>query len=244
MTPELTVALISGGVALLLALLAVWGQSRARRAEAELARVRAAEERELAAARSFEPLIRAAYDLQSRLYNILQRNLLGRFFDRGDEQERSYVVESTVYVLAQYFAWTEILRGAIQRVDLAQDERTRQLTLLQDRIYSAFQTDGFARPLRVFAFEARAIGERLIRDGSRGLECLGYAPFLNSEETRMDPLIEALREDVRSLSGHLQEARPRLASLQNAVVDLLEFLDPEHIRNPPEHLSKVPANGF
>ena len=244
MSSGLVVAIISGAVALLAAGLAVWGQTRATRLEAKLGRLQSEEERRAAeertAARYFEPLIRAADDLQSRLYNILQLNLVDTYLDRGDERERSYVVDSTSYVIAQYFAWTEIVRRAIQYVDLAQDDRTRQLTLLQDDVYSIFQSDDLARPLRVFAGEQRAIGERLIRDGPRGLECLGYAAFLDSEEARRDPLIDAIRQDVRRLPQDLPDARPRLVALQQALIDLLEFLDPDYVRSPRERRSKVP----
>jgi hypothetical protein len=44
---------------------------------------------------------------------------------------------------------------------------------------------------------------------------------------------------VRDLSAQLTIARPRLVALQNALVDLLTFLDPDFIRFPQERRTKV-----
>lgn len=32
---------------------------------------------------------------------------------------------STVYLIAQYFAWTEIIRTDVQHIDLGKDDKTR-----------------------------------------------------------------------------------------------------------------------
>lgn len=244
MRTELVVALISAAVALASAEFTFWGQARTTRLEAELESLRLAEQRRFEAERTVaryrEPLARAAYDLQSRLYYILQQNLLAVYYDKGDERERSYVVDNTAFLVAQYFAWTEIVRRDIQYIDLGQDEQTRRLARLQDEIYSVFQTDGFGRLFRVFAGEQRAIGERMVREGPRDLECLGYAAYLDQVAKGSDRLIKALRGEVRAVSAHLPAARPRLVALQLALGDLLAFLDPYFIRFPKEHRTKAP----
>jgi hypothetical protein len=110
---------------------------------------------------------------------------------------------------------------------------------LQDEIYTQFQTDRFDKMFRVFAGEQRAIGERMIRDGARGPECVGYATFLDQLSKAPDPLFQSIRDDVQNLSFRLQEARPRLVALQNALIDLLAFLDPGFVRFPKEKRTKV-----
>ena len=243
MKTELLVAMISGAVALSAGALAVWGQFRSARLAAEMEELRLAEQRhiesEKALSRYREPLARAAYDLQSRLYNILEQGLIAAYFDNGDERERSYVVDNTAFLIAQYLAWTEIIRRDIQYIDLGQDEETRKLARLQDGIYAIFQTDRFNRIFRIFAGEQRAIGERMIRDAERGPECAGYAAFLDQLAKAPDPLLEPIREDVRNLSTRFQDARPRLGALQNALIDLLAFLDPNFIRFPADRRNKV-----
>lgn len=228
MNTELLVAIISSAVALSAGALAVWGQFKSARLAAEMEELSLAEQRriesEKALSRYREPLARATYDLQSRLYNILKQGLISAYFDNGDERERSYVVDNTAFLIAQYLAWTEIIRRDIQYIDLGQDEQTRQLARLQDDIYALFQTDRFNRIFRIFAGEQRAIGEQMIRNVGRGPECAGYAAFLDQLAKTSDPLLELIQEDVRNLSTRLQEARPRLIALQNALIDLLAFL--------------------
>ena len=235
MTNELLIALISGAVALFAAALAVWGQFRSARVSAELERIRLTEQKRIESeetlSRYREPLARAAYDLQSRLYNILEQNLIAAYFDNGGERERSYVVENTAFLVAQYFAWTEIIRRDIQFIDLGQDDQTRELARLQDEIYALFQTDAYGRTCRIFAGEQRAIGERMIRDGSRWPECAGYGAFLDQLTRNPDPLLEPVRQDVRRLSTELVAARPRLVALK--------FLDSDFIRFPRDRRSKV-----
>jgi hypothetical protein len=242
-TTDLVIALVSGAVALAAGALAVWGQFRSTRLSAKLEALRLGEQRriesEKALSRYREPLARSAYDLQSRLYNILEQGLVRVYLDKGNKRERSYVVENTTFLLAQYLAWTEIIRREIQFIDLGEDEQTRQLARLQDDIYSLLQTDGFGRPFRIFAGEQRAIGESMICEGVRGLECVGYATFLDGLAKFPDALLEPIREDVRNLSARLAEARPRLVALQNALIDLLAFLDPEFIRFPEDRRWKI-----
>lgn len=246
MDPTLIVALISGGVALVSAAVSVWGGTRTTRLSAQLKDVQRAEarraEREKTTARYREPLARAAYDLQSRLYNILEQNLLS-YVHTGDDRERSYVVDNTAFLLAQYFAWTEIVRRDIQYIDLGLDEETRRLARLQDDISSVCQMDRLGRIFRVFAGEQRALGERMIvRDGRRRLECLGYAAYLEHIARGSDLLTDRLREDVRAMSARPDEARPRLVTMQHALIDLLAFLDPRFVRFPEDRRTKAPLS--
>jgi hypothetical protein len=240
---ELLIAFISGGVALSAATLSVWGQFETSRISANVEDLRRAAERrielEKATSRYREPLARATYDLQSRLYNILEQGLAHVYIDNGDERERSYVIDNTAFLVAQYFAWTEIIRRDVQYIDLGQDSQTRKLAQLQDDIYALFQTDQFDRMFRVFAGEQRAIGERMIRDGPRGPECVGYGAFLDQLAKSPDPLLEPVRQNVQALSTKFEVARPRLVGLQNALIDLLAYLDPHFIRFPEEQRTKV-----
>jgi hypothetical protein len=58
-----------------------------------------------------EPLVSAAFDLQSRLFNILEQHFLLNYLgQRADEHRRKVALESTLYWFAQYFCWREILR--------------------------------------------------------------------------------------------------------------------------------------
>jgi hypothetical protein len=243
MNTELIIALISAAVAIVSAILAIWGQMKSARLAVELEDLRAAEnrrlEREKSVARYREPLGRAAYDLQSRLYNIIQQKFIKVYLDNGSERERTYAIKNTVFLAAQYFAWTEIIRRDIQFLDLGADDKTRELARLQDRIYSLWQTDAYGPLFRVFAGEQRALGEEMICDSARGPNCMGYAVFLEETKQTKDQLLNALKADVQDLSSRLPEARVRLIAIQNALIDLLDFLDPNFIRFPKERRTKI-----
>jgi hypothetical protein len=98
---ELTVALIAGAVALASAAGTVW--SSIRNAERSNANAKAIEQLKIAAETQkeisafSEPLARSAYDLQSRFYNILRQNLVDVYLVNGNDREKSYVVNSTVF---------------------------------------------------------------------------------------------------------------------------------------------------
>src|SRR5450631_1813784 len=244
-------SVISSVVAICAAFIAVWGQMRVKRVETQLELQRAEASRradtEQTARRFREPLGRAAYELQSRIFNIVKGRFLDVYLTGGDDRTRGYAVNHTLFVIAQYFAWTELIRREIQFIDLGADGETRQLAQLQHQIYSSWQTDGlswqtdgFAPMLRVFGGEQHEIGERMIREGPRGPQCMGYASFLDYfKQGDHDPLFDALENDVKALGANLEQALPRLAALQNALVDLVVFLDPEAVRFPKKNRTKI-----
>jgi len=232
-------AIISGAVAVFAALLAWFGQLRLKNLEAQMALQKAEADRraetERTARKFTEPLARAAYDLQSRLFNVVRSNFLTAYLRDGDERTHSYAIKNTLFVIAQYFAWTELVRREIQFIDLGADEKTRQLSSLQDNIYSIWQTDKYGPLLRIFAGEQRAIGERVIHDQ----QCMGYASFLDFYSSCKDPLLIAVEADVVTLGTNLPAALPRIVALQHALIELLEFLDPLYVRFPKKNRTKL-----
>ena len=250
MKTELLVAIIAGCVALGSAGVTVWSSvSNARHSDAN---TRAIEELKIASSQakdaaqkekeisSFrEPLARSAYDLQSRLYNILKQNLIEVYLVRGNDRERSYVTNNTAFLIAQYLCWTELVRRKLQFIDLGENSKTRDLLKLQDTIYSLWGTDAQPPILRIFAGEQRAIGEALISTNAGTSECLGYGAFLTTFINGRDPLIDAIRADIVLLKSSPDQARERLTNLQHALIDLLKMLDPDFIQFPADRRSKV-----
>jgi hypothetical protein len=238
---ELTVALISAAVALASAAFTIWGQLRSARLSAELQKSERAGDRQYEAAkivsRFREPLAQASFDLQGRLFNILRQGLIHVYHDNGTPREREYVLNSTSYFVAQYFGWIEIIRREIQFLDLGDIEATRELNHRLDSIRNLWLRDDYSPVLRLFRIQQRAIGELMIREGSRGAECIGYWDFLR-ESTNPGPL-QDLVEDVKTLVADPTMATPRLHALQHALVDLVDDLDPAGVRFPAERRSKV-----
>jgi hypothetical protein len=65
-------------------------------------------------ARHREPLLAAAYELQSRLHNILCNRFVENYMAGTRAGKQEAALESTLYVFAQYFGWREIIRHEIQ----------------------------------------------------------------------------------------------------------------------------------
>ncbi|HME33165.1 MAG TPA: hypothetical protein VKG65_10465 [Terriglobales bacterium] len=243
MDKTLIPSIISAVVAVGAAVIAIWGQVRVKKVELDLAFQKAEADRraetEKTARRFREPLGRAAYDLQSRIFNIVKVGFLDLYLQKGDKRTRSYATKNTLFVIAQYFAWAELVRREIQFIDLGADEQTRKLTELQDNIYAIWQTTEYDPLLRIFAGEQRAIGERLIREGPRGPECMGYASFLDFCKEHPDPLLCALEAEITALGPSLERAIPRLVALQHSLLELLAFLDPAEVRFPKRRRMKL-----
>jgi hypothetical protein len=227
------IALIGIAGALLGGALSLWGQFRSasltarREAEAVLARYR-------------EPLVAAAFELQGRLYNIVKFRFLPRYLADGDESQRTYAVENTLYVVAQYFGWTEILRREIQFLSFSDSKRSRAVADRQRRVVELFQSDDGAlgRPFLIWRGEQRAIGERMIRREDGRAECLGYAGFLECRDADFRRWFTRLETELAELANS-DTPNKRLVDLQHALVDLIRELDPQRTRYADEALQKV-----
>jgi hypothetical protein len=191
-----------------------------------------------------EPVLRSAVDLQSRLYNIAEKRFLPRYF-AGAESERTYATTSTLYVIAEYLGWVEILRRDVQYLDLGDTRANQRLTEILERITEWFLTDTLDDAFRLFRGEQRAIGEVMLvvrrADDPARFECLGYAAFtrrLRDEEFAR--WFTRLTDDVERLATCEDGNERRLVELQHALIDLIDFFDPDHARVPESRRRKIP----
>jgi len=174
-------------------------------------------------ARYREPLAEAAFDLQSRLYNILCLDFFAKF---GGDHERCEIAESTtLFRLAQYLGWTEILRRDIQFLSFPEADDTRRVSHLQFEIRRRLLTDGYGPTMMVWSDEQRAIGEQMIVEEHGKVLCMGYARFHADYPTRFAPWCERLRVDLRSSA-----ATDRLRDVQHLLCELVETLDAHRVR--------------
>jgi hypothetical protein len=254
MSVQVTVTVISAVVALLSAL---FSAKTARSAAVLQARLQGElEERrersdkaaslEQVMSRYRDPLLNAAFDLQSRIYNLVAVGYWKKIRS-GDEEERSYAVRSTLFVMAQYFAWAEALRRGVQFLDLGELKRNQDLVGRLEAIRDALATDKFGSGFRIFRAHQRAIGELVLEAtpdaeaaGSRW-QCLGYASFCSKleQDESFRTWFEPLDRDVRELASGPGEARARLVALQSALIDLLDFLDESAVRFPRRLRSRI-----
>jgi hypothetical protein len=234
----LAVALISAAAAVVSILLGARTAQKASRLEVQLdAERRAATKQELVEelmTRYREPLLRAAFDLQSRLYNIVHQDFLRRYAAEPVEGAREYAVKNTLYVLAEYLAWVEILRRDVQFLDLGDVARSQQLAELLEQVVDALATDErLPDPtLRLFRGEQRAIGELMVEverdyEGKLRHQCIGYAAFVARLHDDKDfaQWFRRLQDDVEAMMLEKSASDERLVELQHALVDLINFLD-------------------
>lgn len=191
-----------------------------------------------------EPLLRAAQDLQSRLFSIVERGFLQIYF-RKSEKDRTYALSNTLFVVAEYLSWTEIVRREARFLDLGTVEATRRLDELLIMIGLAFSRDDIDLTFRLFRGEQRAIGEIMIvglgSPHGGNLETIGYAEFVQRlEQPTFSRWFTGLQQDIEVLcddpsGGH----EVRLIKLQHTLIDLIDFLDPHCTRIPGEYRQKI-----
>lgn len=206
-----------------------------------LERFKARRQAEAILAKYREPLIYAAFDLQSRLYNIVRQHFLAVYYVSDNDSEREYALENTLFVIAQYFGWTEIVRRDIQFLNLGATEATRKLTQLQEEISDAFQSDApeYGRTLRVFRGEQRAIGECMIVAEGDHSTCEGYASFVSDRDTSFRRWFGQLTKDVDTMARGPIELHVRAVMVQHALIDLIDFLDPDCMRFSADQRGKI-----
>lgn len=248
MKPEIITATIAAIVSIISATISLYGQSRTARLEDQLAQRREAESREAKIAALMgkyrDPLLRGALDLQSRLYNIIERKFLKKFYQRSTA-DKEYALQSTLYVVAEYLGWVEIIRREVQFLDVGNIERNRRLSELLETITQIFLEDRLNPVFRIYRGQQRAIGELMLvpRQHSTNdviYECMGYAQFVKKlGEPEFAYWFAKLQDDIQLLATEPQVHEERLLRLQHALIDLLDFLDAEKIRIPPSRRDKV-----
>lgn len=238
MDAALVVAIVSGLIALGSVALTAYLQSRSRKEERELSREEEAAE---LLARYRDPLLDAAFQLQSRLWNICARGFLDVYLLRGDEDERRYAEQSTQWMLGQFLGWMEIVRREAQHLDLAETPQSHVLSPALEKVRGVLQDDGLKdRGFRVFSADQRAIGELMTADRANGGRpgCIGYAEFTNRlSSPDFDRWFGPVGE---GLAGYANPAdHLRLVHLQHSLIDLIDQLDPKHVRVPADKMGKL-----
>jgi hypothetical protein len=239
------ITLTSTLIAFSSAVITVWLTSRLARRTAEFERIRNQEE---GARRYREPLLRAAFNLQSRLYNIVQQRFLETFLIAGQPSEQEYAIENTLFLVGQYFGWTEIIRREVQFLapgDVRQEESAVSHVEHIAEVFSG--TNEIREPiLRVFRGEQRALGEMMLTRHEPATpsgpvwDCIGYAAFVKrGDDVEMKHWFGRLRDNLEVLATHPGEHHERVIRVQRALIDLIEVLDPESSRVPKQLMSRL-----
>jgi hypothetical protein len=193
-------------------------------------------------ARYSEPLVRAAYDLASRIYNLV------RYGGAEGLTQGSPVELSTLWLFGQYFAWVEIVRREVQVLDLGEVRRTSQLQFLLYDISDMFASSRNIRDpvFNVVRADQRAIGEIMVVDrvvdGQTRSDSMGFACFKHtiSVDAEFAGWFDGLRRNLATLAIG-PEVHVRAILLQRALIDLIDFLDVDRVRFPdPNERGRIP----
>ena len=170
-----------------------------------------------------EPLAVAAFDLQSRLYNIVEQGFLDLY---GADHSRGEIsLQTTLFRIAQYFGWTEILRRDIQYLSFPEADATRRVVQLQSDVAEAFRSDKYGQAMMLWADEQRALGELMIVEEHDKIMSMGYAAFSEQCNGVFKPWLDRLRVELP-----LPEAQERLRDAQHLLCELVETLDADRVR--------------
>ena len=209
------------------------------------------DQREDLMSRIRDPLLHASFDLQMRIFNIVDQGFLATYMLHGSDDERVYAERSTMFVFAQYMGWVEIVRRSVQFLDLGDRSDNRELVNFFSKAAGILSSDSFHtsslkslddRMFRVFRAEQRAIGEIMIRSRPDGeMDCIGYAEFCSRIENdqSFSRWLVGLSKSVDELSRSENPVHPRLVALQHNLVDLINFLDRDSTRFPERHRTKL-----
>ncbi|MEU2166883.1 hypothetical protein ACH47V_05820 [Micromonospora chersina] len=236
MPPEVVIAVVSAGVAIACALVSAIATHRTT-IEIQTLQQEARQHTKLELAEERfrlyrEPLLWSAQSLQSRLYNGIGRGFLSRFLRHGLPEEQRYARDNTVFVLAEYLGWLEIIRRDHRLWDRKALASIEPLFEMIGRTSHILATEELKGPFRLFRGQQRAIGElMLIRNESSqngALEVIGYAAFCDKldDDPRFAKWFDQLRTEVATIESAGLEGNQRLIKLQSALIDLIKLLDP------------------
>lgn len=190
------------------------------------------EQRKLAAL-YINPFMLACEDLQSRLYNILQRP--GLHILQEHYPEANYA-EETLYLMLRYFGWEQCI---YRYGPYTRDPRVIEFTA---SIRSHLATDKYG--MKAFCFfrsSQRTLGYLVMRriTGEYGheFETMPFHEFKDQNALSSGPFsgekcvsytltaLKNLKDRSESFDGLEKQDRERLVKIQNHLVDLLEYLE-------------------
>jgi len=221
------VALVAATTSLVVAVLNAVAGHRYRLSEA-------AAEREAEAEKVLDryrgPLVSAAFDLQERLDNIInpQRRFLAAYGTKRSPRREDAVL-STLYRVAQYLCWTEIVRREIQFLNFRDPAQRRAVTGIFAEVGRTFGDDRYGPAFMVWFEEQRAIGERMIERAGDTTTCVGYATFVESYDKVYARWLDRFANALTS-KPELAPTNARLVQLRETLRRLVERLDPDEER--------------
>lgn len=180
-----------------------------------------------------DPLTLSAYDLQSRLFGLVELALLGYLLD---DSKKDLVRSYTAFLIGQYFSWVYIFRRQAQFLRFSTDKKNRQLNHIMDSITREFMDDTPSENnFMLWRGQQMAIGEVMTLNEDGQLYCMGYAAFVqkHDHDPEFAKWFKSIDKDISILDQARRqnnlEAGNKLRRLQHLLIDLVKLLDSELI---------------
>ncbi|MBE9012246.1 hypothetical protein IQ250_18775 [Pseudanabaenaceae cyanobacterium LEGE 13415] len=195
------------------------------------------------------PILLAASELQARLWEITQRQAPSSnplFLQANDSEPysstysmtRKHFLVSTVYLFGKYFAYIEILKKKAQFLELRKINNSRSFSVLIKAVERTLAETELRKKSKIrsdrqlFKLQQAYIGEKLMIENGGEMLCMSFAEFYDqfdsvfSKLQDFEDLIEIL---TRAVSKEQEDfCLTRCCLLGNALVDLINFLDPSN----------------
>ena len=127
------------------------------------------------------PLLAAATDLGRRIHHIRHQNFVQTTSESGQDRQAKL---TTLFRIAQYFGWCEILRTEVQLLRFEREHDTELVAKLIGDINWAFSSDVVDDRSRgsLWADEQRGVGELMVTGNEGSSSTCGYARFVDEYE--------------------------------------------------------------
>lgn len=208
------------------------------------------------------PILFSGAELQDRLWYITQReaSFENPVLLRKDDSEpfsaissmkRRHYLVSTIYLFGRYFAYIEILKKKVQFVELHTLNKTINFTLLVknvERILSDTNlSDRSKIPIKtdrqLFKLQQTYIGEKLIIEKDGEMQCMSFADFYDGFDntfSKIQDFQDLIELITKAVSGDREDfSLARCCLLANALVDLIDYLDPKYQYVPLKDREKI-----
>ena len=223
MTPGVWAAIITSLTSLTVAVFSLVFQRKGAREEREEKR---RSDAKVVLDKYREPLLAVATDLGRRIHHIRHQEFY-KYAASASGHDRQAKL-TTLFRLAQYFGWCEILRTEVQVLHYEHEADTSLVAKLIGDITWAFSTDVVDDGSRgsLWPEEQRGVGEMMVaRNEGSSSTCHGYAHFSDEYQKCFAPWMDTFADFVlvkEATDSH------RLRLVQWGLLGLVKQLDEEH----------------
>lgn len=217
MEKEVIISLSSALAAIVAAFIAAYSQRKVAKINQDM-------KLELQKTQYREPFLKATYDLQGRLYNLIKTGYIDDCILQDTSlRKQKYAIDNTAFLIAQFFAWNELIRNELFYLDVNNKKSNIKLASTIDKLYSVWKLNDF----QVYPGEQRAIAELMIENQ----KCIGYSTFLKRYSNKTEEIINVLYDFIDYISKEQSDIK-ELIALHSGLIDILDILDPKKIKFP------------